>query len=101
MKKKIISILSVCALATAGIAFVSVQPTGVMAEANTVYVSSNGSDTGAGTSASPYATLDKALTEIADGGTITLKDAVSLEGWTAHGKSVTITGGALNASGLT
>lgn len=101
MKKKIISILSVCALATAGIAFVSVQPTGVMAEANTVYVSSNGSDTGAGTSASPYATLDKALTEIADGGTITLKDAVSLDGWTAHGKSVTITGGALNASGLT
>lgn len=42
------------------------------AEETMVYVASNGSDTGAGTSTSPYATLDKALSSVVDGGTITL-----------------------------
>lgn len=101
MKKKVISILSICALAVTGLAFSALQPMNVSAEEMSVYVSSNGSDTGLGTDASPYATLDKALTVVANGGTITLKDTVAVDSWTAHGKTVTITGGTLNVSGMT
>lgn len=100
MKKKIVSILSICALGIAGFAYGYLQSTQVSALETPVYVSSCGSDNGVGTDLSPYATLDKALTEIADGGTIILKDTVAVNGWTAHGKSVTITGGTLNVSGV-
>lgn len=100
MKKKIISILSICALGVTGFAFGNIQTNSAMATENIVYVASNGSDAGAGTNASPYATLDKALTEVADGGTITLKDTISISDWEAHGKTVTVTGGGLNVSSL-
>lgn len=99
MRKKVISILSICALAVTGFAFANMQTTQATAMESVVYVAANGSDEGAGTSDSPYATLDKALTEVADGGTIQLKDTITLDSWTAHGKSVTITGGILDASG--
>ena len=99
MRKKVISILSICALAVTGFAFANMQTTQATAMESIVYVAANGSDEGAGTSDSPYATLDKALTEVADGGTIQLKDTITLDSWTAHGKSVTITGGVLDASG--
>lgn len=100
MKKKIIFILSVCALIAATLGIANMQSADVTADASIVYVSASGNDEGAGTSASPYATLEKALTEVADGGTITLQNTVALSGWTAHGKSVTVTGGGLNISGL-
>ena len=101
MRKKIISILSICALGATGLGFCNIQPTNANATETTVYVSSSGSDdTGAGTSASPYKTLDKALTEVGNGGTITLKDTIALNSWTAHNKTVTITGGGLDVSGL-
>ena len=93
MRKKVISILSICALCVTGFAFANMQTTQATAMESVVYVAANGSDEGAGTSDSPYATLDKALTEVADGGTIQLKDTITLDSWTAHGKSVTITGG--------
>jgi hypothetical protein len=80
MKKKIVSILSICALGVAGFAYGCLQATQASALETTVYVSSSGSDNGAGTNLSPYATLDKALTEIADGGTIILKDTVTVNG---------------------
>lgn len=100
MKKRIISILSICALGVTGFAFANMQTTQATAIESVVYVAANGSDEGAGTSDSPYATLDKALTEVADGGTIQLKDTITLDSWTAHGKTVTITGGGFDVSGL-
>ena len=99
MKKKIISILSICALGMMGFGFGNIQPTAASATETTVYVSSSGNDENAGTSASPYATLDKALTEVPNGGTITLKDTIAVDSWTAHEKTVTITGGGLDVSG--
>jgi hypothetical protein len=101
MKRKILTILSICALGMAVCAVGSINSMDVTAEETMVYVASNGSDTGAGTNASPYATLDKALSSVVDGGTIILKDTVSINDWSAHDKTVTITGGTLNASGLT
>ena len=100
MKKKIVGILSICALGAMLFAVGNIKPVDVSAVETTVYVSSTGSDENDGTADSPYATLDKALTEINNGGTITLKDTVTIDGWTAHGKTVTITGGGLNVSGL-
>ena len=92
MKKKVISILSICALGIAGFACGNLQSTQVSALETTVYVSSSGNDNGAGTDVSPYATLNKALEEVADGGTVVLKDTVVLSNWAAHGKTVTVTG---------
>ena len=100
MKKKVISILSICALGIAGFACGNLQLTQASALETTVYVSSSGNDNGAGTDASPYATLNKALEEVADGGTVVLKDTVVLSDWAAHGKTVTVTGGGLDVSGL-
>lgn len=100
MKKKILSILSICALAMVCVGVENIQPTQATAEETIIYVASNGSDENAGTSDSPYATLEKALSVVEDGGTITLKDTVALGEWTAHGKSVTITGGGLDVSGV-
>lgn len=99
MKKKILSLLSICTLGLTAFAIGAISPVDVDATDNIVYVASNGSDTGDGSSASPYATLDKALTAVEDGGTIVLQDIVKVNEWTAHGKSVTITGSGLDASG--
>ena len=101
MKKKIIAILSVCALGLTAFAFGAIAPVEVVATDNVVYVASNGSDSGDGSSASPYATLNMAIASVEDGGTVVLKDTVKLDGWTAHGKKVTVTGGGLDASGAT
>ncbi len=100
MKKAIISILSIFAIGLTAVAFDELQPVGVSAQEAIVYVASSGSDGGAGTNASPYKTLEKALIEVVDGGTIFLKDTITLNEWTAHGKTVTVTGGGLNVSGL-
>lgn len=101
MKKRVLTILSICALGMVAFTVGGINSMNVTAEETMVYVASNGSDTGAGTNASPYATLDKAISSVVDGGTITLKDTVSINSWSSHGKTVTITGGTLNASGLT
>lgn len=100
MKKKIISILSICAFGIIGLGLGNIQPTNASATEMMVYVSSEGNDENAGTINSPYATLDKALTEVPNGGTIILQDTVAVDSWTAHGKTVTITGGGLDVSGL-
>ena len=101
MKKSIILILSMCAMSTTAVALMCLQPTAVTADAvANVYVSSNGSDDNAGTSAAPYKTLDKALNAVSNGGTIELKDTIPLTEWNAHSKTVTITGGILDVSEL-
>lgn len=99
MKKKMVGLLSFSALLASCFAVgLIVQTANVTAETTTVYVSANGRDENAGTSAAPYATLDKALSAVADGGTVTLKDTVAIGGWTAHDKTVTITGGTLDVA---
>ena len=100
MKKIIIFILSICALATGAVAVGNIQPTTAAAAEKIIYVASTGSDSNDGSNASPYATLDKALTEVENGGKITLKDTITLNEWAAHGKTVTITGGVLDVSGI-
>ena len=100
MRKKIISILSVCTLAFVGLG-VGLQSVDTVAEENAIYVSASGSDLNDGSYLTPFATLDKALTEVENGGTVILKDTVTLDSWTAHGKSLTITGGGLDVSGQT
>ena len=94
MKKKIIGILSFCALACA---LVAVNTAAVRAEENAefVYVSQNGLDTNVGSSQNPLKTVDKALEKAVDGGTIVIQDVASLSGWEKHGKLVEITGGTL------
>ena len=66
----------------------------------TVYVSSTGNDEAVGTADAPYQTLEKALSIVEDGATIVLKDTVAINGWNGHDKTITITGGALDASGM-
>ena len=73
----------------------------VTADTSTVYVKSTGKDYGKGTETAPYRTLERALEKVADGGTIVLQDMVAITGWTEHKKTVTITGGNLDATGLT
>ena len=65
-----------------------------------VYVSSTGNDEAVGTADAPYQTLEKALSIVEDGATIVLKDTVAINGWNGHDKTITITGGALDASGM-
>ena len=65
-----------------------------------VYVSSTGNDEAVGTADNPYQTLEKALSIVEDGATIVLKDTVAINGWNGHDKTITITGGALDASGM-
>ena len=62
---------------------------------NHVHVSRTGDDNGDGSKEAPYLTLDKALTAVAQNGTVQLLDTVSVSAWNAHGKAVTITGGRL------
>ncbi|MBQ8394354.1 MAG: hypothetical protein IJX49_02150 [Clostridia bacterium] len=98
MRKILIGILSVCALAATALGVESVRTVSVSALSDVVYVSSSGNDNNSGTNASPYLTLDKAISEIADGGTVMLQDTVVLDGWTAHNKTFTLTGGTLDAA---
>lgn len=60
-----------------------------------VYVSSTGDDNATGTQDAPYLTLDKALSAVAQNGTVHILDTVQVSVWNAHGKSVTITDGRL------
>ena len=72
----------------------------VNADGSTVYVSTSGKDYYNGTSAMPYRTLSRALEKVEDGGTVVIKDSVAVDGWTAHQKTVTVTGGSLDATSL-
>lgn len=66
----------------------------------TVYVSTSGSNANTGTETSPYATFQYALSKVDNGGTIVLLNSVSVGSWTAHNKTVTVTGGSLNATSV-
>ena len=96
MKRKIIGILSVCAMALTFFAVDKIT-TVVHAEENgqDVYVSANGLDTNIGTADAPFQTLDKAFEKVVDGGVIVLQDTVTIDTWNNHNKSVSITGGTL------
>ena len=96
MKKKIIGMLSVCAMALTLFA-VNKMTTVVHAEENekTVYVSTNGVDSNIGTVDAPFQTLEKALENVVDGGIIVLQDTVTIDTWEKHNKEVSITGGTL------
>lgn len=62
---------------------------------DTVWVSNDGKDEpNYGDYDDPYATLDYAISHVNDGGTVRVKDelTVSSATWTEHGKSITITG---------
>lgn len=77
MKRKIVKILSICAMAMCLFA-VNKIITVVHAEeqSQVVYISANGNDTNTGeSSASPYKTFKKALENIASGGTINVVGA--------------------------
>ena len=82
MKKKIIGMLSVCAMALTLFA-VNKMTTIVNAEENgqVVYVSTNGVDSNIGTISAPFQTLEKALDEVVDGGIIVLQDTVTIDTW--------------------
>ncbi len=67
----------------------------------TVYVSNSGSDDAAGTEESPYKTLNKAMKNVIHNGTIVIKDTLTLASnynFEKYGKTITITGGTLDAS---
>ncbi len=66
----------------------------------TVYVSTSGSNSNAGTEAAPYSTFQYALSKVDNGGTIVLQDSVSVGTWTTHNKTVTVMGGSLNATSV-
>lgn len=99
MKKitKKIYILALTVL-TSLISYVAFKSFNATAETNTVYVSATGSDANDGTSGSPYGSFQYALSQVPNGGTIVLQDSVPLETWTAHNKTVTVTGGSLDAT---
>ena len=67
---------------------------------STVYVSASGSNSNAGTETSPYGTFQYAISQVENGGTIVLQDSVSVGTWTKHNKTVTVTGGSLNATSV-
>ncbi len=99
--KKISSVLLILALAalTAALALTAFS---AEESSGTVYLSESGSDTqGNGSEASPYQTLEKALEEVPDGGTIHIVGKYTPQArfsWTPHGKTVVLTGGELNLS---
>ena len=99
MKKKIIVVLSLCAIAFGGFATAKMGDS-VSAEEidRAVYVSENGSDENVGSKARPLQSMDRALEMVEDGGTIVVKDSASLSSWESHDKSVSITGGTLEMS---
>lgn len=71
---------------------------------STVYVSDNGTDqTGYGTIAAPYKTLNYAIDAVADGGTVCITDTCTVDNdntWESHNKTVTITGTKENAASV-
>ena len=78
-----------------------IKALGVTADSlNTVYISASGSNSNAGTESAPYATFQYAISQVENGGTIVLQDSVSVGAWTAHDKTVTVTGGILNATSV-
>ena len=96
-KAFLLSLTTLMAFAVLG----GVEALTATAEASTVYVKSTGKDYGKGTESAPYRTLERALEKVVDGGIIVLQDTVAITGWTEHKKKVTITGGNLDATGLT
>ena len=66
----------------------------------TVYVSTSGSNSNEGTNTAPYGTFQYALSKVENGGTIVLQDSVAVGTWTTHDKTVTVTGGSLNATSV-
>ena len=67
-----------------------------------VYVSDNGTDSpGYGTSAYPFKTLNYALEQVSDGGTVYITDTLTItdnNSWSAHNKTVTISGAGESSS---
>ena len=99
MKKRIISVLSLLAVALGVCAVTNITAKASAEESwATVYVSQNGSDNNPGTNAKPFKTMDKALNMVTDGGTIIVQDSTAISGWKKHGKTVSITGGTLEMS---
>ena len=99
--KKMIGLLSVCAISVFAAGFVCLNPVQTVAEENkTYYVSAIGNDANAGTTDAPFQTLDKALTVAEDGATIALQGTVAIDSWSAHGKTATITGGTLDVTAM-
>lgn len=63
---------------------------------NTVYLSSTGSDANIGTENSPYATFEKALKEVPNGGIIWVEDTVTVPAdfeWEERDYQITVSGG--------
>ena len=89
MKKIVKILISAFVLTALPLGVNMVSPARAGAEAYTVYVSSSGNDANDGTSGMPYQTLDKALSMAQDGGTVVVKDTITLDAWNPHGKYVT------------
>lgn len=95
------TLITVCAFALVPLTIqATVNPVSAVS-AQTVYVSSSGSDSNAGTENAPYASLNKAIASVANGGTVVLQDTVTLGSWNTHNKTLTVTGGGLNTSNAT
>ena len=97
MKKRMIKILSVFAIAFGLLGIHQMTTPSVNSEENAgkIYVSANGSDSNLGTISSPFQTMEKAFAEVADGGTIVIQNRVSLNGWRKYNKAFSVTGGTL------
>ena len=93
MRKKIIVLSSIGMIALSAFA-VHTTTTVVDAEESvqSVYVSNNGLDTNLGTESAPFQTVEKALEQVPNGGTIVLQNTVAMNEWKVHGKTVSITG---------
>lgn len=102
MKKNIVKAIAIACLSAAFSVTVcaGLHALSVGADASTVYVSASGKDYYNGSSAMPYLTLSRALEKVENGGSIVVKDSAVVDGWTAHQKTVTITGGSLDATSL-
>ena len=69
-----------------------------------VYLSDNGNDNNAGYSKDlPVATLNQAIEQVSDGGTIFITDTYTVDNsfsWSKHNKSVNISGGTIDATSV-
>ncbi|WP_164510378.1 S-layer homology domain-containing protein [Agathobaculum sp. Marseille-P7918] len=86
MKKRWLSIVLVLTMLT------TLFPVTAMAADNTIYVSSTGSDAGAGTETDPYASLSKAVAEASSGDTIVVLSDLTVENTVVIDKNLTIQG---------
>ena len=101
--KKTITFLASCASILFVASLCSFEPAKAYAAGvpvETLYVSATGNDENAGTENAPFQTLDKALTEIDNGGVISLQGTIAIDAWKAHGKTATITGGTLDVTAM-